>query len=268
MAIERVNRKFIKTLRAYPFFLLGTLSLAYFLGGFSDNPHAILQKAYVYDFLTLVLGVVPIGFMVGFILIGRASDRAFLRNLNNQENFDYTDPLDLPTEEMHGFKLARIRGDMPTLVGITGDTYKNDDNAICTLNPDHIPPVKNCQCGFHAYRDKSEAKFELSLHKGTYLLEVDLYGLGFIYSRGFRAETQVVKKLFLPHRCMRCKIFPTQLFVTRLIETNDYQGIFQWEARCKLCSSFTKGKEKLKISEMAERLKLKIVAFNNQTISI
>jgi hypothetical protein len=268
MAIEKVNRRFIKVLRGYPFFLLGALSLAYLCGGFSDNPQALLPKKYVYDFLTLVLGVVPIGFMIGFILIGRATDRQFLRNSTDQEKFSYTDALELPTEVMRGYKLALIRGREPTLTGITGDTYGADDNAVCKDHPEHVPPVKNCQCGFHAYRDISDAQFERSINNGSFLLNVELYGLGFIYSRGFRAESQVVKNLLLPRRCMRCKTFQVHIFVGKYLVTNDYTTIWQWDARCKLCSSFTKDKDKLSISEMGERLNVEVVEFKNQTRAI
>ena len=238
--------------------LLALLAIAYLLGGFSDRPDAIISKSTTYTFFTILLGVAPIGFMVGFLVIGRASDREYLRTLSGQENFGYESAFDLPSEEMHGYKIARIRGRIPTLTGITGDPYGSEASAVCEVNLEHVPPVKDCQCGFHAFKDFKEAKFELTLHKATFLLDVDLYGLGFVYTRGFRAETQVVNKVALPARCMNCKIFPVKRFTSKYLLGNDYLGWWQWEARCLICSSVVASKNRMETRAMEQALKVEI----------
>lgn len=258
MDARRANRRFIKLLRLYPAFLIVSLAIAYALGGFSGNPTAILSKSITYDFLTVVLAVAPVGFMIGFVVIGRASDKEFLRNSTNQANFAYEDAFQLPSENMHGFKLALITGRQPVLTGITGDSYRADDSAICGLNPDHVPPVKDCQCGFHAFKELDDAKFERTLYRGAFLLDVDLYGLGFVYASGYRAETQVVNQVFLPSLCMRCKIFPVKRFTGSHKFKADYSGVWQWEARCWMCSCVVKQRDRMEISEMAVALSVVI----------
>jgi hypothetical protein len=252
------KRQFIRLMRVYPVLLLALLGIAYLLGGFSDRPNAILSKSVTYTFLTILLGVAPIGFMAGFMIIGRASDKKYLSTLSGQESFSYESAFDLPAEEMHGYKIARIRGQIPTLTGITGDPYGSEASAVCEVNLEHVPPVKDCQCGFHAFKDFKEAKFELTLHKATFLLDVDLYGLGFVYTRGFRAETQVVNKVALPARCMNCKIFPVKRFTSKYLLGNDYLGWWQWEARCVICSSVVASKNRMETRAMEQALKVPI----------
>jgi hypothetical protein len=252
--IKRVNRNFIKSLRLHPLFLVASFGIAYALGGFSDNPAALLPKSITYDYLTLVLAVAPMGFMIGFIVIGRATDKKYLQNSKNQANFAYEDAFQLPSENMHGFKLAFITGREPILTGITGDSYRADDTATCGINPAHVPPVKDCQCGFHAFKELTDAKFEGTLYRGAFLMEVDLYGIGFVYSDGFRAETQLVNQIFLPAHCMRCKIFPVRRFTGGYQLQSDYSAVWQWEARCWICSSVVKRRDRMEISEMANAL--------------
>jgi hypothetical protein len=254
VASGEANRKFILVLRIYPLALLAVLGVLFLLGGFSDQPDATISRAATYTFLTILLAVVPLGFMIAFIIIGNSSDRRFLQNSTAQEKFEYGDAFTLSHEEMRGFKIALIRGKSPTLTGITGDSYKADDSAVCPVHPEHVPPVQNCQCGFHAFKDYSAAKFELTLYKNSFLLDVDLYGVGFVYSRGFRAETQVVNLLRLPRRCMNCKIFNGKRFTSKYQLGYDFSGWWQWDYRCSLCSSFIKKNQQMEIAEMREQL--------------
>jgi hypothetical protein len=256
MARGTINHRFIRILRLYPLALAVLLGLAYVLGGFSDRPDAILHKNLTYTLLTIVLAVVPIAFMIAFVVIGNSSDRKYLKSLRGQEGFEYGSAFDLPSEEMHGYKIAQIRGIAPTLTGISGDPYKVDDSARCELNPDHVPPVQGCQCGFHAFKDRGEAAFELTLHAKTFLLDVDLFGLGFVYSRGFRAESQVVNTLFVPKRCMNCKVLPVSRFISRYIFSPEFQGWWQWEVRCRVCSSATPAKNRMEIGDMQKLLEV------------
>jgi len=159
---------------------------------------------------------------------------------------------------MHGYKLAMISGRPPTLTGLTGDTYLSDASAKCTINKEHVPPVADCECGFYAYSDLTEAKFEGSINPGAFLLDVDLYGVGFKYARGYRAETQVVNELITPRRCQFCRILPAKVFVSTYKLGYDDASWWQWQIRCVICSSSFKQEDKLGVKEMSASLKLLI----------
>jgi len=252
------RRAFIRLLRLYPVLLLGLLGILYLLGGFSGKPDAMLSESVSYTILAIILFIVPPSAMIAFFFIGRASDREFIRNSKNQNNFQIQDAFDLPNESMHGYKLAGIAGREPTLIGITGDLYSADDSAKCGVNPDHVPPVKDCQCGFHAYKELSEAEFELSTYRNTFLFDVDFYGIGFVYERGYRAESQVMNKLIAPKRCMFCKTLPAKRFITKYEFSENQPGLWRWQMRCFLCSSFTKKINQMSIVDMAKKLNIKI----------
>jgi len=239
---------------------MGLLLLLGYLGGdFSNRSNPVVPRDAFYTVLAIVLAIVPLGAMVGFLVIGNASDREYIRNTENQENFHFTNAFALPNEQMHGYKLARIVGREPMFMGLTGDVYTADDHSKCEANPDHVPPVKDCQCGFHAFKDLSEATFERSIYPGAFLFDIDLYGLGFIYKRGYRAETQVINHMIAPKRCMLCKTLPVKRFVTKYEFSDFHPGIWQWQIRCGLCSSVFKPENRLSINQMAERLKIKII---------
>ena len=159
---------------------------------------------------------------------------------------------------MHGYKIAIITGRSPTLTGLTGDTYLSDATAKCTINKEHVPPVADCECGFYAYSEFAEAKFEGSINPGAFLLDVDLYGVGFKYARGYRAETQVVNELITPSRCQFCRILPAKVFVTTYKLGYDDTSWWQWQIRCVICSSTFKDADKLGVKEMSASLKLLI----------
>ena len=126
------------------------------------------------------------------------------QNLKDLENLSEEDPFNLDHEEMSGYKIVSLTGEVPTFTGVTGDTYKNDANAICKEFPDHVPPVVGCECGFYAFKNLRDAQFELSLYPGVFLIDVDLFGIGFSHRYGYRAESQRVNSLEFPKRCMRC----------------------------------------------------------------
>jgi hypothetical protein len=152
----------------------------------------------------------------------------------------------------------------PTLRGLTGDSYSADDSAICEKFPEHTPPVASCECGFYAYSRLADAKFESSLNPGAFLLEVDLYGIGFKYESGYRAETQVVNKIFIPKRCMRCRILSPKVFVITYRMGYQNYSWMQWQVRCNICSLTFKDKDKLSISDMHRRLKIPIAPQNER----
>lgn len=274
MNLAKWRRRFIKTLRVYPFAFLGVAGIIYLLGrfglldalgfsgGFSGDLNAeggafFSERVLTYLAYFLIVGV-PVLAIIAFIIIGQASD-AELRNKNrNQERFAYSDAFEIPSEIMHGYKLALLTGREPMLTGLTGDTYASDASATCTVDAEHIPPVTNCECGFYAYKDRTDAVIERSINPGTFLLDVELYGIGFVYQRGYRAETQVVEKLTVPKRCMRCKVLPAKIFVPVFhLGRSDYTW-WQWQVRCVVCSSSFKDSDKLNFDQMAQMLKISI----------
>jgi hypothetical protein len=192
MDYARNRRRLIRLIRIYPLIALGVLTLAYLLGAFSEQEDPLISQNVIITALYLFVGVVPLVFIIGFVTVGRASDKASHKNSNSHSKLNYEHAFDLPSERMHGYKLAMISGRPPTLTGLTGDTYLSDASAKCSINKEHVPPVADCECGFYAYSDINEAKFEGSINPGAFLLDVDLYGVGFKYARGYRAETQVV----------------------------------------------------------------------------
>ena len=258
MDYARNRRRLIRLIRIYPLIALGVLTLAYLLGAFSEQEDPLISQNVIITALYLFVGVVPLVFIIGFITVGKASDKAGLKNNNAHSKLNYNHAFDLPSEVMHGYKLAIITGRSPTLTGLTGDTYLSDASAKCSINKEHVPPVADCECGFYAYSEFTEAKFEGSINPGAFLLDVDLYGVGFKYARGYRAETQVVNELITPSRCQFCRILPAKVFVTTYKLGYDDTSWWQWQIRCVICSSTFKDADKLGVKEMSASLKLLI----------
>ena len=258
MDFAQNRRRLIRLIRIYPLIALGVLTLAYLLGAFSEQEDPLISQNVIITGLYLFVGVVPLVFIIGFITVGRASDKAGLKNNTAHSKLNYNHAFDLPSEVMHGYKLAIITGRSPTLTGLTGDTYLSDASAKCSINKEHVPPVADCECGFYAYSEFTEAKFEGSINPGAFLLDVDLYGVGFKYARGYRAETQVVNELITPSRCQFCRILPAKVFVTTYKLGYDDTSWWQWQIRCVICSSTFKQEDKLGVKEMSASLKLLI----------
>ena len=258
MDYARNRRRLIRLIRIYPLIALGVLTLAYLLGAFSEQEDPLISQNVIVTALYLFVGVVPLVFIIGFITVGKASDKAGLKNNNAHSKLNYNHAFDLPSEVMHGYKLAVITGRAPTLTGLTGDEYLSDASAKCSINKEHVPPVADCECGFYAYSELTEAKFEGSINPGAFLLDVDLYGVGFKYARGYRAETQVVNELITPRRCQFCRILPAKVFVTTYKLGYDDTSWWQWQIRCAICSSTFKDADKLGVKEMSASLKLLI----------
>ena len=258
MSPAEKRQKLIRAVRWYPVITLVVLALGYLAGGFSETADPLIPRNLVVAALSFYIVLAPAFYIVGFILVGSASDRERQGLTDNQQRLSYSDPFDLPLEKMQGYKLALITEREPTLRGLTGDNYKADDSAVCEKFPDHTPPVASCECGFYAYRRISDAIFERSLNPGAFLLAVDLYGIGFRYENGYRAETQVVNEIIMPKRCMRCRILsPTVFVVSYRMGYQDYSWM-QWQIRCSICSLTFKDKDKLSIPDMYRRLKIPI----------
>lgn len=227
------------------------------MGGFNNQGHKSIRSDIFINLLSIIfVGVVPLFFILSFILVGQNIDKNKRKKIPS-DDFMPIDAFTVPHEEMQGFKLAYITGASPTLTGLTGDIYKSDDSAHCDINPEHVPPVVNCECGFYAYSEKSEADFEMTIYPGSFVLHVDLFGLGFRYKRGYRAESQVVRRLFTPKRCQHCHILPGRVFVKTYRLANDSYW-WKWEYRCSACSFSFDSQDKLEKEELESILKTKV----------
>ena len=249
--------RLIRLIRIYPLVVIGLLALVYLLGGFSEQSDQLIPKSALITLLYIFASVVPLLFIIGFIYIGQAGNKV-AKQSSNSEKFNYQSAFDLPSEQMSGYKLALITGRPAILTGLTGDTYLADASASCSKDVNHVPPVADCECGFYAYRDLDEAAFELTVNPGSFLLAVDLYGVGFKYDRGYRAENQVVRGLKKPGRCQHCRTLPAKVFVTSYRMGYDNTTWWQWQLRCTLCSSSHKAADKLSIAQMEQVLSVKI----------
>jgi hypothetical protein len=258
MSVSSKRQRLIRWVRRYPVIALSTLAFAYLLGGFSQNNDGLIPQQIVITALYLFVAVVPIGFIIAFIIVGRLGDIESAANKEKQSKLSYQDAFNLPSQIMHGYKLALITVRLPTLTGLTGDRYLSDAQAVCKENADHVPPVAECECGFYAYKELADAQFELSINPDAFLLDVDLFGLGFTYKNGFRAESQVVNQLITPSRCMRCRVLPAKVFVTTYRLGYEDTAWWQWQIRCVVCSSSFKVEDKLTVAQMAQHLAVKI----------
>ena len=258
MSVNSQRQRLIKWVRRYPIIALSALALGYLLGGFSETDDGPIPQQIVITALYLFISLVPLGFIIAFLVVGRLGDIESAANKEKQANLTYQDAFDLPSQIMHGYKLAMVTGRSPTLTGLTGDRYLSDAQAVCSENPEHIPPVAECECGFYAYKEFTDAQFELSINPGAFLLDVDLFGLGFAYKNGFRAESQVVNQLITPSRCMRCRVLPATVFVTTYRLGYEDTTWWQWQMRCVICSSSFKPSDKLTVAQMAQHLAVKI----------
>lgn len=252
------KHRFIRFIRRYPFIAGGLLLLIYLLGGFDEKRTPIVPRPLLTGLLYILVGVMPVVISAIFIGMGISEDRARSRNLKKVESLPEEDLFSLEHANMCGFKVVALTGEFPTFTGITGDTYLKDDSAVCKLSPEHVPPVSNCECGFYAFKSRTDAEFELSINPGLFLVDVDLFGLGFEHKYGYRAESQRVNEMMLPRRCMRCKTLPARIFV-RSFKIGYYDDAWwQWSVRCLLCASPVKEEQKKTISQMSQDLQVSI----------
>lgn len=235
------------------------ITLGFFFGGLSSDSEPSMVQDFSRHFFTLYIVAVPLLFIAYLVYIDYLGMQEKKRRAAPSETFSYDDAFDLPNQMMQGYKVAYLTGPTPTLTGLTGDQYEADDLARCEFNRDHVPPVAGCDCGFYAYLDLRDARHQLSIHPTSFLIEVDLFGVGFAYSRGFRAEAQVVNLMKLPRRCMRCKVLRPQRFVRSYQFGLNSHAFWRWELRCWLCSSQCKEEDRLGLDQMSKVLKVKLV---------
>jgi len=126
MSIESKRQQLIKWVRRYPLIALSVLAIAYLLGGFSSSDDSLVPQQVVITGLYLFVGIVPLGFIIAFVVIGSLADAQSVKNREKSSNLNYLDAFELPSEIMHGYKLALITGQAPSLTGLTGDKYASD----------------------------------------------------------------------------------------------------------------------------------------------
>lgn len=258
MDAASIERRLGKSLRVMTAVIAAMLAIAFITGGLSNSLEPTFAQTFFRWFFTLFIGVAPLVFICLLFLIERLRSIAAKNLPVKSKKLIYENPFDLPSQRMHGFKITFITGTTPTFTGLTGDLYSADDIARCALNPEHIPPVANCECGFHAFKDVRSAQHELSINPGAFLIDVDLYGVGFTYTRGFRAESQVVHSLTMPKRCMRCKIFAPKRFVSHYKLGFNSFAYLSWDYRCGMCSYNYKDAQCLTIDQMSKVLSVEL----------
>jgi hypothetical protein len=249
-----VERKLGRTLRVLPAVVLGLLALSFVTGGFSNSTEPSAIKNLSHFLFTLFIAVGPVVFIIILLVIERLR-RVSEKNAKLLSNkLVYADAFDLPSQEMHGYKITFIADRPPTFTGLTGDRYTHDAVAKCSVDSQHVPPVAGCDCGFYAYNDIRRAHHELSINPGAFLIDVDLFGVGFTYTRGFKAESQLVNFLTLPRRCMRCKTLPPSKFVAIYKMGYASFAYWQWEYRCNICSYSFKEQNTMSVQQMSQAL--------------
>lgn len=253
---RRLKQGFIRLIRIYPLIAIGLLALAFLLGGFSQRANPLIPRQIITNILYGLIGVIPLTAVIIFIGFAIIEDLSQTRNQKKIKALPEEDPFDLAHEKMSGFKVVALTGQFPTFTGVTGDEYKNDESAFCREFPDHVPPAVGCECGFYAFKRRKDAQFELSIHPGLFLIDVDLFGIGFSHKYGYRAESQRVNSLKFPRRCMRCQILPARVFVKIYKLGYSNYAWWQWSARCSLCVKGIKEIDILTIKEMSQQLKV------------
>lgn len=252
------ERKLVRTIRIFPLITVALLLLAYLFGGFSERPNSFIPQSAIRTILIIYIAVIPTAISALFLWADFKRKRAKKSAPTSLKKLAFDNPFELPNQEMHGYKIAFITGRTPTFTGLTGDRYSHDDSATCKIVSEHIPPVADCECGFYAFKDINDAKYEKSINPSSFLIDVDLFGIGFDYSRGYKAESQRVNSIALPKKCMRCKTLPAIRFVTTYKLGYYSYSYWIWEMRCALCSYTFKESDCLTPTEMAQALSVKI----------
>jgi len=258
MDLKRIKQEFIRLIRIYPLIAVGMLILIYILGGFNQKSNPLIPREILTALLYGLVGVIPTLAIFMFIGLSVSEDRARTRNLKNLNALPEEDAFDLAHEKMCGFKVVALTGQFPTFTGITGNTYTKDENAVCQNFPDHIPPASGCECGFYAFKNLRDAQFELSIHPGLFLIQVDLFGIGFSHKYGYRAESQRVNSLKFPKRCMCCKVLPARVFVKTYKVGYGATAWWQWSVRCSVCAKVVKDEDKITTKQMGQQLQVMI----------
>ena len=107
---------------------------------------------------------------------------------------------------LEAFKVARIvvGADGPMFAGAgIGGRYGPIDQAVCITNRQHVPPRRECGCGFYAWIERAHA-LALINEDRIAVLEVELWGRFDQYERAYIAAAQRVRRVTLFPFCVPC----------------------------------------------------------------
>ena len=89
MNLARVKRRLIKATRLYPILALAVLAIAYFLGAFTEQEDPLVTQSALITGLYLFVGLVPLLFIIGFIIFSTVVPSLFLAfDLVHKEYFE------------------------------------------------------------------------------------------------------------------------------------------------------------------------------------
>lgn len=99
------------------------------------------------------------------------------------------------------------------------------------LDPDHLPPVMGCNCGFYAYRSREVAlEHPHYLNNYSCLAEVRLWGRVLEYDNGYRAQyAELVSVHAVPQQVRKGKFSPYDYV------RNYYAVVLNYDAVCEAC---------------------------------
>ena len=103
-----------------------------------------------------------------------------------------------------GYKVGLLKNiEKGGFEGISFGGYYLDGKAHCIRSGWHRPPAHWCSCGFHAFKEKVDAYklFNRVRNLDKVFLVVDLFGQIVEHEYGFRAEEQIITKIYLPSNC-------------------------------------------------------------------
>ncbi|HZP29237.1 MAG TPA: hypothetical protein VFC99_09820 [Acidimicrobiia bacterium] len=104
-------------------------------------------------------------------------------------------------------RLAMEHGEVvvrPAFFRARGDLYGAVARASCPFVPDHDAPEIGCSCGFYAVASEAELDRLGADAPDLAVLDVELSGRVVEHAHGYRASHQVIRRVRLHQRCVRC----------------------------------------------------------------
>lgn len=151
------------------------------------------------------LGLATLGWLQLMELIHVWRVRGILARRTREARPFEGEPLEV--DRCTAWKLGRLRqhGEQIWLEGAAGGHYDVRGEARCNEGGLHLVPEPSCTCGFHAWSSTQQAETYRREIRAWWkpasiaLLEVELSGDILQYEDGFRAQTQDVSQITLPH---------------------------------------------------------------------
>ena len=111
-------------------------------------------------------------------------------------------------QDASGWKVAKLCDPiLGKFKGYAFGTYLLSDSAKCGKNRHHESPYAGCDCGFYAMKERHKALYLMERWRSLVLLKVELYGIIYEHSEGYRSQEQEVVSMGIASRCGRpwCK---------------------------------------------------------------